>query len=100
MGETITTRIDAVEAQDIRMIEKDEKLDRSAVVRRLLSKAVKDWKIEKALKQYREKKITIGKVAEMTGMTLREALAIASSTGISFQYSLKELAEDFKEANK
>ena len=100
MGETITTRVDDKEAQDIRLIGKDERLDRSAVVRRLLGKAVLDWKIEKALKQYQEKKITIGKMAEMTGLTLREALAIASSKGISFQYGLKELAEDFKEAIK
>ena len=89
MGETITTRVDDKEAQDIRLIGKDERLDRSAVVRRLLGKAVLDWKIEKALKQYQEKKITIGKMAELTGLTLREALAIASSKGISFQYGLR-----------
>ena len=100
MGETVTTRIDDLEAKDIKMIEKEEKLDRSAVVRRLLSKAVKDWKIEKALKQYQEKKITMGKVAEISGIPLREALAIASSKGIAFQYSVKELEEDFKEALK
>lgn len=100
MGETITTRVDDKEAFDIRLIEKEEKLDRSAVVRRLLSKAVLDWKIEKALKQYKEKKITMGKVAEIIGLPLRETLAIASSRGIAFQYSVKDLEEDFKEAIK
>lgn len=100
MGETITTRVDDKEAHDIRLIEKEEKLDRSAVVRRLLSKAVMEWKIEKALRQYQEKKITIGKVAEMTGLTLREALAIASAKGIAFQYTIRDLQEDFREALK
>lgn len=100
MGETITTRVDDSEAKDIRMIGKEEKLDRSAVVRRLLSKAVMEWKIEKALKQYQEKKITIGKAAEIAGISLREALAIASSKGIAFQYSVRELEEDFREALK
>ncbi|MDO8634309.1 MAG: UPF0175 family protein [archaeon] len=100
MGETVTTRIDDKEVQDIRVIEKEEKLDRSAVVRRLLSRAIREWKTEKALKQYQEKKITIGKAAEMAGLTLREALAIASARGIAFQYSLEELEEDFKEAVK
>ena len=100
MGETVTTRIDDLEAKDIKMIEKEEKLDRSAVVRRLLSRAVRDWKIEKALKLYQEKKITMGKVAEISGISLRDALAIASSKGIAFQYSVKELEEDFKEALK
>ncbi|MBU2476505.1 UPF0175 family protein [Candidatus Micrarchaeota archaeon] len=100
MGKTITARIDDKEMKDLKMIEEDEKLDRSAIVRRLLGKSIKEWKIEKALKHYQEKKITIGKVAEITGLTLREALAVASTKGISFQYTIKELQEDFREAIK
>lgn len=100
MGETITTRMGDKEVADLKIIEKEEKLDRSAVVRRLLAKSIQEWKIEKAFKQYQEKKITIGKAAELTGLTLREALAMASSRGIPFQYSLKDLQEDFQEALK
>ncbi len=100
MGATITTRVESKDAADIAVIEKEERLDRSAVVRRLLGKAILDWKIEQALKQYAEKKITIGKVAALTGLTLREALALSSAKGIAFQYSIRELQEDFKEAVK
>ena len=100
MGETITTRIDDVDAAEIKAIGREERLDRSAVVRRLLSKAIRERKIEKALEQYREKKITIGRVAELTGLPLREALALASAKGIPFQYTVKELQEDFREATK
>ena len=56
--------------------------------------------IEKALKQYTEKKTTIGKVAALTGLTLREAIALSSAKRIAFQYSTRELQEDFKEALK
>ena len=100
MGETITTRVDGKDAAEIRAIGKEERLDRSAVVRRLLSKAIMDWKTDRALEEYKEKKITIGKVAERTGLTLREALAMASARGIPFQYTVRELREDFKEALK
>ena len=100
MGVTITTRIDDKEAAEIRAIEKEECLDRSAVVRRLLGKAILDRKIERALQQYRERKITIGKVAELTGLGLRDALSLASAKGIPFQYTIRELQEDIKEAVK
>lgn len=56
--------------------------------------------IEKALKHCAEKKITIGKAAALTGLMLREALALASAKGIPFQYTVRELQEDFKEALK
>ncbi len=98
MGETITTRIDDRDAAEIRAIGKEERLDRSAVVRRLLGKALLDRKIERALQQYKEGKITIGKVAELTGLGLRDALALASAKGIPFQYTIRELREDLKEA--
>lgn len=100
MGETITTRVDDKDAAEIRAIEREEHLDRSAVVRRLLSKAIREWKIEKALHEYKEHKITIGKAAKIAGLTLREALALASAKGIPFQYTIKELQEDSKEALK
>lgn len=100
MGETVSTRISSEDSAEIKHIGKKEQLDRSAVVRRLLSRAIMDWKVEEALKHYREKKITIGKVAEQIGMPLREALALAAAKGIPFQYSARELREDLREALK
>ena len=100
MGTTITTRIDDRDATEIKVIEREEKLDRSAVVRRLLSKAIMERKIERAFEQYKEHKITIGKVAELTGLSLREVLSLASAKGIPFQYTLEDLQEDFREAIK
>jgi len=67
-----------------------EHLDKSTVVRRLLSKAVQEWLIENALEQYRDGKITIGKAADMVGIPFREMIAIAAKKGIPFQYSLDD----------
>lgn len=54
--------------------------------------------VDPALKQYREGKITIGRAAEMAGVSLREMIAIAAKKGIPFQYSLDDLKEDFQAA--
>lgn len=50
--------------------------------------------VDRALKQYRKGKITIGKAAEMAGVSLREMIALAAKKGIPFQYSLDDLYED------
>ncbi|MFZ3384269.1 MAG: UPF0175 family protein [Candidatus Methanoperedens sp.] len=100
MGATITTRVPDDIEKNIENISRIEHLDKSTVVRRLLSKAVQDWLIENALEQYRDGKITIGKAANMVGIPLREMIAIASKKGIPFQYGLDDLQEDFRAAEK
>ena len=52
------------------------------------------------LYQYKSGEITIGKAAEIAKKDLREMMLIASNKGIHFQYSLKDLREDFKAAQQ
>ncbi len=98
MGTTITTRVPDDIEEKIQSISRIEHLDKSTVVRRLLSKAVQEWLIDHALAQYRDGKITIGRAAQIVGIPLREMIAIAASKGIPFQYSLDDLIEDFQAA--
>ncbi|MBU4220366.1 MAG: UPF0175 family protein [Euryarchaeota archaeon] len=98
MGSTITTRVPDDIDKKIKKISSIEHLDKSTVVRRLLSKAVQDWQIDHALEQYKDGKITIGRAAQMAGVPLREMIAIAAKKGIPFQYNLDDLKEDFRAA--
>ncbi len=98
MGITITTRVPEDLEKKIDRISHIEHLDRSTVVRRLLSKAVQEWLIDHVLTQYQEGNITIGRAARMVGIPLREMIAIASRKGIPFQYSLDDLREDLQAA--
>lgn len=98
MGATITTRVPKDIEEKIESISRTEHLDKSTVVRRLLSKAVQEWLIDNALAQYKDSKITIGRAAQIAGVSLREMIAIAAKKGIPFQYSLDELMEDFQAA--
>ena len=98
MGSTITTRVPDDIEKKIKKISTIEHLDKSTVVRRLLSKAVQDWQIDHALEQYKDGNITIGRAAQMAGVPLREMIAIAAKKGIPFQYSLDDMKEDFQAA--
>lgn len=98
MGTTITTRVPEDLEKKIEKISHIEHLDKSTVIRRLLSNAVEEWLVDHVLTQYQEGKITIGKAARLVGIPLREMIAIASKKRIPFQYSLDDLGEDFQTA--
>ena len=76
MGATITTRVPDDIEKKIEDISRAEHLDKSTVVRRLLSKAVQEWMIDNVLAQYKDGKITLGKAAQVVGLPLREMIAI------------------------
>lgn len=98
MGVTITTRVSKEIEKQIKAISRVEQLDKSAVIRRLLTDAIKKWQIEHALKQYKEGKITIGKAAKIAGVSLRQMIDLASERGVPFQYTIKDLQEDYEAA--
>ena len=95
MGVTITTRVSDEIAKEIISISKIEHLDRSAVIRRLLVKAVKEWKINKSLKDYADGKITLWKAAEVSDISLSEMIDLAAKKNIPVQYTTEDLIADF-----
>jgi len=98
MAVTVTTRVDKEILKEIKFFAKEEGLDRSAEIRRLLSKAIKQKRIDYALGRYKQGNITIGKAAEIAGMHLREMMALAAKEKIPLQYSMKSLEEDIRAA--
>jgi len=98
MTEIISTRIPDDIARDLKEIEKEEQTDRATVVRKLLARAIEQWKMERALRLYREGKVTLWRAARLGGITLREMMELAAKQGIQFKYTSKDLEEDIKAA--
>ncbi len=93
---TVTTRVEDDLAELIDEVAKREGMDRSTVIRRFLSKAVKDWLIETSLKDYEEGKITLWQAATKSGLSLWEIISEAKKLEIHVPYTLEELKEDLK----
>jgi len=74
-----------------------EGMDRSTVVRRFLSKAVKEWLIERSLKEYEEGKITLWQAAKRCGISLWEIIEEVRKREIHVPYTLEDLREDLKD---
>src|SRR3989344_5016839 len=97
MATTVSVRIDKSLLKDLSAIEKQWQADRSEAIRRLLSKAVNNWKVEDALEKIREHKISIGKAAEECGISKWEMLDLARENNIDWTgYSKEDLERDIK----
>ena len=90
----VTSRIPEKYIKDLEKIQEEEKIDRAEAVRRLLTKAISEWKKERALKLLKDHKITIRKAASLADVTYVEMLELAKKLDIG--YDLEELDRDLE----
>lgn len=98
--ETITTRVPDEIYRDIKRIEEEEKAERAEVIRRLLSDAIRRWKLKRALEMLREGKATFREAAKFAGIRYLELLDAAEAAGIPIDYGLSDLALDLEALKK
>lgn len=98
MKKVISTRIPEEIDKELKEIEREEGADRATVVRKLLVRAIEQWKIERALRLYQEGRVTLWRAARLAGVTLREMMELAAGKGIQFRYYERDLEEDIKAA--
>jgi predicted HTH domain antitoxin len=95
-GELVATRLPGNLVSDLKKIESVEQSDRSTVLRKLLYKAVTDWKKEYAARLYAEGKLTLERAAMDSGVSVREMLEYLKTRKIPTQYDVDDLEEDMK----
>jgi predicted HTH domain antitoxin len=83
-------------AEQIKEIAQEEKLARTDVVRQLLSEGAERWKLERAIRLYREGQITKARAAEIAGISLYDMHDVIRQRGIPLHYSLDEAREDMQ----
>lgn len=66
----ISARIPETLEKELEKYMKEEHLEKSTAVRRLLFKSLKEWRLEYALKLLEEGKTTVSKGAEIAGMDI------------------------------
>ena len=96
MAKTITTRLPDEMVEDVEKIAEIEKIDKSSVIRRLLNKAIPKWKLDYASKLYQDKKISLGKAAELCSLSIWDILEYFSKKKIPLNYDLEDFNDDLK----
>ena len=96
-NKTITTRVPEDLFREIKEIGEMEKIDRTEVVKRLLSNAAKHWKIERALNLLRDGKVTLRRAAKIAEVTYVEMLDLSSQMDIAIKMGPEDVINDLKD---
>jgi predicted HTH domain antitoxin len=96
MGQSITSRLPDDLVKEIEKISKAEQLDKSSVVRRLLSKAIAQWNLENALDAYQKGEVSLGRATEMAKVSIWRFMAKLNERKIPLNYSVEDLEDDLK----
>ncbi|HKM50777.1 MAG TPA: UPF0175 family protein [Candidatus Bathyarchaeia archaeon] len=98
--ELVATRLPRSLVSDLKKIESAEQSDRSTVLRKLLYKAVMDWKKEYAARLYADGKVTLERAAMDSEISVREMMEYLKARKIPAQYDVEDLEYDMKQFYK
>ena len=90
----VSTRLPLDLVRELELIENVEQADRSTTVRRLLSKAIQQWKLEHYARLYGDGKLTLARAARDAGVSLWEMVDYARARKVPAQYDLEDLNRD------
>jgi predicted HTH domain antitoxin len=97
MEKIITTRLPDEVVYELKKIAETENTDTSTVIRKLLSKAMKDRNIENTLEKLRLHQISLGNAAKNCGITIWEMIDLAKEKNIDWvRYDSEEIENEFK----
>lgn len=97
MTKSIGVRIDEDLLERIEKIKKEDNLDRSTVIRKLLEKGYEDYILERTAKKYKKGEITISKAAEIANTTIWEMQKYLTDQGYQSEYTIKDLKKETKQ---
>ena len=101
MGQkTVATRIARSLEAELRDVMREEGVDRSTAVRKLLEIGASEWRRKRALELYRGKKVSLWGAASIAGLTLREMLDVAKREGVPAHVSVEDIEEDMRAARE
>jgi len=66
----------------------------SEVIREILNRGLRDRRLDRALREYRERKVSIGRAAEIARLSLWEMLNVFRERRICLNYTAEDLDED------
>ena len=80
--------------QDLELIEQAEQSDRSTVVRKLLQRATREWKLEHFARRYAEGTMSMARAAQESAVSPWEMMEYLRSKKIPCQYDFQEWEQD------
>lgn len=95
---SVSARIPEDVFKELECFMKEESLEKSASIRKLLAEGLQHWKERRALKSLEEGKVSFLKAAQMAGLSVWDFADIVREKGIVWIKSEKFISSDIKKA--
>lgn len=92
----VATRVTKELLKEIESIGMEEGADKATTLRRLLTVGVRQWKLDHALKLYREGRVTTARAATLAGLSVYEFIDVLREKRVPAQYTIEDLRADLK----
>jgi len=96
MDKPITTRLPEEFVVGIKEVSEKENIDMSTAIRKLLATAIKEWKIQFALKQYSKGNLSFEETADFAEVSVWDLPNLFKKHETVSNYDLEEFEEDLK----
>ncbi|MFH1649859.1 MAG: UPF0175 family protein [Candidatus Woesearchaeota archaeon] len=96
MGEAIGIRLDDDTLGKIEAFSKEEVIDRSTAIRKLVQLGYQNLMKQKAFDKYKQGKLTISEAAKTAELTIWEMEQYMIEQGHTSSYSIEDLEQDMK----
>ena len=97
MTEVLSVKVDSEKLKQIEEIAREEQSDKSTTARRLLDMGMKEWKVNKAIENFRRGKLSLWRGAATAGVSLREFTEILDERKVAWVgVSARELEAEVK----
>ena len=90
MSERLSIVIPSEMNEEIEKLQKILKMDKSTIIRHLLSKSIHEVKIQTMLEEYKKGKLSLGKAAELAGVNLWEFIELCRKSQIKLDLTEEE----------
>ncbi len=95
---SVSARIPEDVFKELEAFMREESLEKSASIRKLLAEGLQHWKEERALRSLEEGKASFLKAAEMAGLSVWDFADLVREKGITWIKSEKFMHKDIKKA--
>lgn len=92
----VTTRVPEELFEAIEEVREAEQTDRSTAVKRLLQRGIADWRVETAIRRYRDGEVSMGRAVEIADLSRWRFLDLLDERGIDVSYTEDDLAADLE----
>lgn len=91
---TVTARLSKDMIKKLELLAEEEHIDRSELIRRVLDIGIQQFLLERALKAYRERRVSLWRAASMAEVPLRVMMSAAAEASIPIYYDEEDLESD------